>query len=56
MSFVVQSDKFSSLINLLRRNGWEGMDWIDLAQGQVAGYCENNDGLLGFIKCGEMCE
>ena len=38
------------------KNGWDGMDWIDLAQGQVAGYCENNDGLLGFLKCGEMCE
>jgi hypothetical protein len=29
------------------------MDWIDLAQ---ATHYENNDGLLGFIKCGEMCE
>jgi hypothetical protein len=32
------------------------MDWIDLAQEQVACYYENNDGLLGFIKCVEMCE
>ena len=32
------------------------MDWIDLAQGQVAVYREHSHGLLGFIKFGKMCE
>jgi hypothetical protein len=32
------------------------MDWIDLAQGQVAGYYEHDDELLGYVKCREMCE
>ena len=56
MSFV------DSLVNSVvwsvchEETGWEDMDWIDLAQGQVAVYREHSHGLLGFIKFGKMCE
>ena len=32
----------------------EGMEWIDLAQGQVAGTCKGNNELRGYIKCGKF--
>jgi len=35
---------------------WEGVNWIDLAQGQVAGCCEHGNELTGFIKCGELLD
>ena len=33
-----------------------GMDWIELAQGQVAGTCECGNESLGSIKCGEFLD
>jgi hypothetical protein len=33
-----------------------GMDWINLAQGLVAGSCECGDEPLVAIKCGEFLE
>jgi hypothetical protein len=35
--------------------GW-GMDWIELAQGQVAGSCECGNEPSGSIKCGEFLD
>jgi len=38
--------------------GWEGMDWIDLAQnrGQVQTFCECSNEPSGSIKCGEFLD
>jgi len=38
----------------LQEVGWEGMDWINLAQdkGQVAGNCKCGNEPSGSIKCG----
>jgi hypothetical protein len=33
-----------------------GVDWIDVAQGQVAGSCVYGDDPSGSIKCGEFLE
>jgi hypothetical protein len=38
----------------LEEVGWEGMDWIYLAQ--VAGACECGNEPLGSIKCGEFLD
>jgi hypothetical protein len=38
----------------LREVGWDGRDWIDLAQ--VEGLCERGDEPLGSIKCWEILE
>jgi hypothetical protein len=35
----------------LREIGWDGMDWIDLAQGSVEGSCEHSTEPSGSIKC-----
>jgi hypothetical protein len=36
---------------------WDGsMDWIELAQGQVAGSCECGNEPPGSIKCGEFLD
>ena len=32
------------------------MDWIELAQGQVAGTCESGNEPLGSVKCGEFLD
>jgi hypothetical protein len=37
----------------LRKKGWDGMDWIDLAQ---EGSCENGNEPSGSIKCWEVLE
>jgi hypothetical protein len=34
----------------LRERGWDGMDWIDLAQGSVQGSCEHSDEPSGSLK------
>jgi hypothetical protein len=39
----------------LREIGWDGMDWIDLAQDRE-GSCEKGDEPSGFIKCWEVPE
>jgi hypothetical protein len=36
--------------------GWNGVDWIDLAQGPVEGLCECGDEPPGSIKCWEVLE
>jgi hypothetical protein len=42
----------------LREIGWDGMDWIDLAQDRdtVEGSCEHGNELSGSIKCWEILE
>jgi hypothetical protein len=42
----------------LRELGWEGVDWIDLAQdkGQLAGCCECGIEFSDVIKCGEFLD
>jgi hypothetical protein len=42
----------------LREVGWDGRDWIDLAQDRnlVKGSCERGDERLGSIKCWEVLE
>jgi hypothetical protein len=42
----------------LREIGWDGMDWIDLAQGrdQWEGSCEDGNEPSGSIKCWEFLE
>jgi hypothetical protein len=42
----------------LRQIGWDGMDWIDLAQdrGLVEGSYEHSDEPLGSIKCWKVLE
>jgi hypothetical protein len=37
----------------LREIGWDGMDWIDLAQDRepVEGSCEHGDEPSGSLKC-----
>jgi hypothetical protein len=40
----------------LREIGWDGMDWIDLAQGPVEGSCEHGDEPSGSLKCWEVPE
>jgi hypothetical protein len=37
----------------LREVGWDGKDWIDLAQESL---CERGDELPGSIKCWEVLE
>jgi hypothetical protein len=40
----------------LREIGWDGMDWIDLAQDwdQLEGSCEHGNEHAGSIKCQEV--
>jgi hypothetical protein len=40
----------------LREIGWDGMDWIDLAQdkGPVDGSCEHGNEPSGSVKCWEV--
>jgi hypothetical protein len=42
----------------LRETGWNGMDWIDLAQDrdQWRTLCEHGDEPSGFLKCWEVLE
>jgi hypothetical protein len=42
----------------LREIGWDGMDWIDLAQDrdQLEGSCEDGNEPLGAIKYWEVLE
>jgi hypothetical protein len=40
----------------LREIGWDGMDWIYLAQGLVEGSCEHGNEPSGSIKCWEILE
>jgi hypothetical protein len=40
----------------LREVGCGGADWVDLAQGQVAGCCVYGDEPSVSIKCGEFLE
>ena len=40
----------------LQEAGCGGMDWIELAQGQVAGNCECSNEPSGSIKCGEFLD
>jgi hypothetical protein len=42
----------------LREKGWDGMDWIDLAQdrGPVEGSCEHGNETSGSIKYWEVLE
>jgi hypothetical protein len=42
----------------LREIGWDGMDWIDLAQDmdQRRGSCEHGNETSGSIKCWEVLE
>jgi hypothetical protein len=40
----------------LREMGWQGVDWIHLAQAPVAGYCEHGSEPSGCIKGGEFLE
>jgi hypothetical protein len=42
----------------LREIGWDGMDWIDLAQDrdQWGGSCEHGNEHTGSIKCWEVLE
>jgi hypothetical protein len=37
----------------LREIGWDGVDWVDLAQ---EGSCEHGDEPSGSLKCWEMLE
>jgi hypothetical protein len=41
-----------------REIGWDGTDWIDLAQdrGPMEGSCEHGDEPSGSIKCWEVLE
>jgi hypothetical protein len=39
----------------LREIGWDGMDWIDLAQDRL-GSCEHGNEPSDFIKCLEVLE
>jgi hypothetical protein len=42
----------------LEEIGWDGMDWIDLAQGreQWMGSCEHGNEPSGSVKCWEVLE
>jgi hypothetical protein len=40
----------------LQEVGWGGMDWVDMAQGQVAGCCECGNEPSGSIKRGEFVD
>jgi hypothetical protein len=40
----------------LQEVGCAGKDWIELAQGQVAGTCECGNEHSGSIKCGEFLD
>jgi hypothetical protein len=41
----------------LKEIGWDGMDWIDLAQDrELEGSCEHGNESLGSIKCWEVLE
>jgi hypothetical protein len=40
----------------LQEVGWGGLDSIYLAQGQMAGTCECDNKLLGFMKCGNFLD
>jgi hypothetical protein len=42
----------------LGKIGWNGMDWLDLAQDrdQWGGNCEHSNALFGSIKCWELAE
>jgi hypothetical protein len=40
----------------LREVGWDGRDWIDLAQEGQEGSCERGDEHPGSIKCWEVLE
>jgi hypothetical protein len=42
----------------LREIGWDGVDWVDLAQdkGPLEGSCEHGDKPSGSIKCWEVLE
>jgi hypothetical protein len=44
--------------SLVREIGWDGMDWIDLAQDRdpVEGSCEHGNEPSGSIKCWEVLE
>jgi hypothetical protein len=35
----------------LREIGWDGVDWVDMAQGPVEGSCEHGIDHSGSIKC-----
>ena len=43
---------------IIKKVGWGGIDWIDLAQekGQMAGACECGNELSGTLKCGEFLD
>jgi hypothetical protein len=40
----------------LREIGWDGMDWIDLAQAREQGSCERDSELSGSIKLWEVLD
>jgi hypothetical protein len=40
----------------LREIGWEGVDWMHLTQGSVAGSCEHGYEPLGSTKGGEFLD
>jgi hypothetical protein len=40
----------------LREIEWDGMDWIDLAQGPVKGSFEHGNEPSGSLKCWEVLE
>ena len=40
----------------LQEVGCGGLDWTDLAQGQVAGTCECGNEPSGYTKCGEFLD
>jgi hypothetical protein len=40
----------------LQEVGWGRMDWIELAQGQVAGSCKCDNEPSGSTKCGEFLD
>jgi hypothetical protein len=40
----------------LREIEWDGVDWIDLAQGPVKGSSQDGDEQLGSLKCWEVLE
>ena len=52
-----QSYKFEDNIKMdLQKVGCEGMDWIYLTQGQVAGACECGNTTSDSIKCGRILD
>jgi hypothetical protein len=57
---IIISQKMT-IINIkmdIREIGWDGMDWIDLAQNRVQwrGSCEHDNEPSGSIKCWKVLE